>query len=242
MNGLTIYASADSKYFEEFAPELVYSCHRYCYDVAIELINPTRQVLELAHKMREKFSNFAFYTTNLPDTDRVTYSVQRFLSAPEYMDKYDIDRMLIVDIDSFIMNPIKLPVCDVGLFHREPLPGCVGWEKEGTRIAAGVVLYIGVAGRMFAEEVAKRIKKQKKRWFVDQVTLYQTYEDLKHQVIAMDDKPLDKVYNFADLNNGLILDWEFKPNTYIWSGKGPRKYQNQVFVDAKKKLRERFDD
>ena len=32
------------------------------------------------------------------------------------------------------------------------------------------------------------------------------------------------------------MDWEFKDGTTIWTGKGPRKYDNPVYVMKKKEF------
>jgi hypothetical protein len=56
------------------------------------------------------------------------------------------------------------------------------------------------------------------QWFLDQVAIAETAD-------MMDDPP----YAFgAD-----ILDWEFKPGTVIWTGKGDRKYSNQTYLAKK---------
>ena len=32
------------------------------------------------------------------------------------------------------------------------------------------------------------------------------------------------------------MDWEFLEGTIIWTGKGPRKYENKTYLEAKKKF------
>ena len=78
--------------------------------------------------------------------------------------------MLIIDTDCLVMEPYIWPDADLGLFLRDPLPGTVGWEKEGTHVAAGMVLYTKKS-QPFAQEVAQALSTNDLIWFVDQVAL-----------------------------------------------------------------------
>ena len=53
---------------------------------------------------------------------------------------------------------------------------------------------------------------------------------LKEKVFArVDDKDITKF-------DGNFMDWEFLEGTIIWTGKGPRKYENKTYLEAKKKF------
>jgi hypothetical protein len=117
------------------------------------------------------------------------------------------------------MKKIEEPSAQVGLFLREPLPGTQGWENQGTRVAAGAVYYSREAVD-FAEQVSTRIRKGPILWFLDQVAISEIYQQnlSNYQYEYFDDK---------------FMDWEFVEGTTIWTGKGPRKYDNQTYVAKK---------
>ena len=72
--------------------------------------------------------------------ERTFYACNRFLKAPEILQA--ADEVLLTDIDCFLRKPIEWEYfkdCDYSLYLRDPLPGTVGWEKEGSRVGAGAV-------------------------------------------------------------------------------------------------------
>ena len=60
------------------------------------------------------------------------------------------------------------------------------------------------------------------RWFVDQVALYEQYIE----------EGWDKRSDFIDFGAN-VMDWQFLPDSYIWTGKGDRKYNNTTYVNKK---------
>ena len=95
------------------------------------------------------------------------------------------------------------------------------WEKEGTKVAAGCV-YLTADALSVAKAVNERIKEGPMRWFIDQIALAETFA-------RVEDKDITKF-------DGNFMDWEFIDGTVIWTGKGPRKYENQKYLNAKKKF------
>ena len=154
------------------------------------------------------------------DTIRTLYATDRFLSIMTQMIARP-DQYLIIDTDCLIMKPIGESDFhgDIGLFLRDPLPGTVGWEAQGTRCAAGAVYYSSRAID-FAQAVANRIRKGPIAWFLDQVAISETYEEMKDR------------YNYQYFD-AKFMDWEFIEGTTIWTGKGPRKYDNPTYVAKK---------
>ena len=58
------------------------------------------------------------------------------------------------------------------------------------------------------------------RWFIDQIALAEVFSRVEEKDITKFD--------------GNFMDWEFIEGTTIWTGKGPRKFENQKYLKAKK--------
>ena len=130
---------------------------------------------------------------------------------------------MILDVDNYLMNEMRWPDSkyDAGLFLRDPLPGTTGWEQESTHVAAGIVYLDMRKAISFAIDVSNKLKESKNFvWFVDQNVLWKCYNEWK-----------DKL-NILSFERH-IMDWEFKHGTMLWTGKGPRKYNNKTYVDQK---------
>jgi hypothetical protein len=127
---------------------------------------------------------------------------------------------LILDIDCMIMENFEFPNKPVGYFPREPLPGTVGWEAEGTKCAAGCVFFDRSALNV-CNAISETLGGLELRWFNDQIAL-------NH---VMNQVPQEFVHKF----DGDFMDWEFKEGTAIWTGKGPRKYENVRYVEMQNK-------
>ena len=56
---------------------------------------------------------------------------------------------------------------------------------------------------------------------------FEYYEENKHKLSTF-------VYDSS------IMDWEFKPDTMLWTGKGPRKYDDPTYVSKDNELTERL--
>ena len=127
--------------------------------------------------------------------------------------------MLILDIDGMCMNDFSFPEAPVGFYPREPLQGTVGWEAEGTAVAAGAVYY-NKFGMKYAMKVAEELGNLPLKWFVDQIALSRVLGNV------------EEAHHF----DSEFMDWEFKEGTTIWTGKGPRKYDNPTYVAKKKEF------
>ena len=223
-----VFAACDSNYFIEHGPAFVYSADDAGHDVHIHVVNPTEEVFSLAGVLNAttKMARFTitFNDANMfeqpfignDDRMRTYYACLRFLVAPTILQH--AGKILILDIDGMIMNDFEYPKKSVGYFPREPLPGTQGWEQEGTRVAAGAVFY-DISALDIAEEVAEVMSTMELKWFADQIAL--------SRVLGKLDKK--DVHHF----DGQFMDWEFEEGTTIWTGKGPRKYDNPTYVKQK---------
>ena len=226
--GPVIFAACDHKYFLEHEPALVYSCDKVGKDVHIHVVNMTEECRKLAITMDARTKvNFTMTWedkdfSNMPaPAERAFYASLRFLRAPMILEY--ARRMLIVDVDCMIMNDFEFPNKPLGYFPREPLPGTVGWEQEGTKVAAGAVYY-DVDAWSIANEVKEVLEELPLQWFNDQIALNTVFSKV----------PDDMVEKF----DGQFMDWKFVEGTTIWTGKGPRKYDNPIYVAKKKEYTE----
>lgn len=219
----TVFAACDSGYFLKFAPAFVESIRQNTSmkNIHIHVINPTDEVLSLACYMNSRCHNKVTYTFNDADLSeynseqtRAIYASLRFLVAPAILPF--AKELLILDIDCMLMEDFEYPEKAVGYFPREPLPGTVGWEAEGTKCAAGCVYYHKDAMNV-AEAVAQTLEKLPVQWFNDQIALNHVVNQI----------PEDMVHKFNDQ----FMDWEFYKGTTIWTGKGPRKYNNSTYIE-----------
>ena len=218
-----LMAACDSNYFIQHAPAFIYSADKVNKDVHIHVVNPTDDVHSLAGILNATTKVKVTYTFNDidlppdPEQARTYYACLRFLIAPTILQT--AGQMLILDIDGMCMNDFTFPEAPVGFYPREPLPGTVGWENEGTSVAAGAVYY-NKFGKDYALKVAQELQTLPMRWFVDQIALSRVLSNVK------------EAYHF-DSN---FMDWEFKEGTTIWTGKGPRKYDNPTYVAKKEEF------
>ena len=232
-----VMAACDSAYFIEHGPAFVYSADDANQDVHMHVVNPTDEVLALAGVLSAT-TKMARLTMSFNDLEinqhpfngndgmvRSYYACLRFLIAPTII--RSAGEVLILDIDGVIMNTFDFPKKAVGYFPREPLDGTQGWEQEGTRVAAGAVYY-NQNGLKYAEAVAEEISKLPMQWFVDQIALSRVLGNL----------PDDQVHKF----DSKFMDWEFIEGTTIWTGKGPRKYANPVYVKQKESYNHRLEE
>lgn len=227
--GFVIMSSCDPVYLRAHAPAWIASCALAGNNAHLHIINPSDDDLAFAYtlRLRAKKLNTDFVMTITaddtkqhlePEALRTYYACNRFLFARDMLNHANVS-MLITDVDCLLMRRVYEPKADFGIFLREPLPGTVGWEREGSRVAAGAVYYSKqVPG--IAEAVAQLIDSNDLRWFLDQAALSAVYNSVKDKV---------KMHYF----DSTFLDWEFVEGTNIWTGKGPRKYDNPTYVAKK---------
>jgi hypothetical protein len=237
---MKLFASCDPKYLNVHAPALVASAACAGNAIHLHVIDPLANDCAFLDYLREQYNKIAGrdeFTWSIGksfvnlsgdeqslknwfDAQRTMFACDRFVTVVSLMEAEPDEDFLIIDTDCLIMKHIEKPDDDqVGLFLREPLPQTQGWENQGTRVAAGVVYYSNEAID-FARNVMYRIKHGPYAWFLDQVALNEIYQ-----------KELSN-YRFHYFNEQ-FMDWEFIEGTTIWTGKGPRKYDNPTYVSKK---------
>ena len=221
--GDVIFASCDSIYFNNFGIPLLYSANEHGNNLHLHVINPTKQDIDLLFRLRiEKNFTFTYEENNI--NNREYYSCNRFMVAHEFLST--ADKLLIIDTDCLVMDRLEFPDAHLGLFLRDPLPGTIGWENEGTHVAAGMVL-LSKEAKHFAKDLSTALYEHELIWFLDQVMLWRLYNEYK-QVLDF--------HLFTEKD----MDWEFLPDTKIWTGKGPRKYDNPKYVAEQQKYRDMY--
>jgi len=221
--GDVIFASCDSVYFNNFGIPLLYSANEHGNDLHIHIMNPTYEDIVMAQNLKNEMKvNFTYSYEQTPANVREYYSCNRFMVAPYFLET--ADRILIIDTDCLMMQKLEFPDAELGLFLRDPIPGTVGWENEGTHVAAGMVL-MSKEAMNFAKDLSKQLYEHQLIWFLDQVMLWRLYNEYKEVL---------NFHQFTDKD----MDWEFLPDTKIWTGKGPRKYDNPKYVAEQQKYRD----
>jgi len=234
-----IFASCDEKYFYDHAPALIASCCKSNNSLHLHIINPTDKVWpdtvlfkEKTKKLNPNISLTISGEINKNDVlkknARTYYACNRFIMLPTFLQQFK--SMLVVDIDCFIMKHIDFKDfsnADIGIFLREPLPNM----GPQTSVAAGA-FYASLGGMEFAQALSSTLLGSNMDWFVDQIALWKLYNhfnDVKRDLKIM------------DLGDDMFMDWEFVDNSVIWTGKGPRKYENTIYLNKKKELTNLLD-
>lgn len=228
---MKLFASCDPTYLNMHAPALVASAAVAGNNLHLHVINAEQEQQDFLQYLQDKWKgmtdasfsfswNHQFTFHDNSEQQRTIFACDRFVSIVTAMERNPEEDYLIVDTDCLIMKHIKKPDDDqVGLFLRDPLPGTVGWENQGSRVAAGVVYYSHEA-LQFARRVMRRIKQGPNAWFLDQVALNETYQG----------ELSNYRFHYFDAQ---FMDWEFIEGTTIWTGKGPRKYDNPTYLTKK---------
>lgn len=215
-----IFAACDKEYFKEHGPSLVYSCNDIGKDVHIHVDDPQQEHYNIANILNSDTDVKTTFSYTEPMNygrgQRTYYACLRFFVLPIILPY--AKKVLTVDVDCVFMKPFQFPAKDLAYFPREPIPGTVGWENRGTRVAAGAV-YMDERAIPLANAVVERIQQGPWDWFLDQIALSESFA-------RVDQSELERF-------DSQFMDWEFKEGTTIWTGKGPRKYDNPVYVQKK---------
>ena len=236
---MKLFTSCDSVYLRAHAPALVASAAIMDNSIHINVCNAGDGDRNLLDDMSSKYhkiagwpqSEFSWSMSSLwaktenAEQLRTLYACDRFLTAKNIIELHKED-LLIIDTDCFLVDHIfDIQGDQVGLFLRDPLPGTQGWENAGSRVAAGAV-FVSQDAVEFLDTVAQRIRKGPLAWFLDQVAINEAYQT------HMGD------YRFKYFDSQ-FMDWDFVEGTKIWTGKGPRKYENETYL-AKKQYYDRM--
>lgn len=221
--GDTLLAACDSHYLHQHVPALVASADRAGNNLHVHVVNPTAADWAWVTRLKLGVDSIRFTVTGhdcmvSEDSEirRAQYACSRFMVAPVIMEATR-SRMLIIDADCIIMRHIDFPDADLGLFLRPH-------EEPALQVAAGVV-YVTPDAYGFLKTVQLTLESNAMRWFIDQLVLHAVYQQTS----------VRERCRFIELDQSL-MDWEFVEGACIWTGKGKRKYENQVYLAAKEKF------
>lgn len=123
--------------------------------------------------------------------------------------------LIYMDVDSIVRNKI-----DPSIFKNED-DILIHFRDDNDRrfkVAAGIIfIKNNLKAKRFMDEWEKRILPDMTKWFSDQITFHKTH------------KAANEYLNINHLSSKYI-DWEFKQESAIWVGKGPRKYKNALYL------------
>lgn len=226
-----VFAACDEKYFIEHASCFIYSASQAGKNVHIHVVNPTLEVFALASVLSSLFFNdcssencikatFTFNDAEMPEDKeqrKTIYSCLRFLMLPELLKS--AKKILCLDIDSIIMKPFNFPKKPIGYFPRGAKP----WKKisEHQMVAAGAV-YFTEKQIEYADELKNIINKAPLKWYADQIALHSVIDNIPKELLASFDKR--------------FMDWQFRNDTIIWTGKGYRKHSNKTYTSKEEEI------
>lgn len=150
----------------------------------------------------------------------------RFFIAADAVSYYQNTDILCIDIDSIAMGEVEFPKCNVGLFLREHNP------EYAMKVAAGCTLFSSKYPKFpntFRGVFARFAKENPGHWSFDQPALYKTHEIIMNQG---DEEYVNNLFTFNETH----MNWDFnRKDTWFWTGKGDRKFNNSTYTNEVKK-------
>jgi hypothetical protein len=144
------------------------------------------------------------------------YCANYRVNAIKKLLEHGYQKILYVDVDSIFLKNIAYITSlydnfDLSIHFRNE-------NDKRFKVAAGVILLNGNQKTLeFVSAWSLEIEKNKTEWFADQVSFYRCYKMYSNDI------------NFKHLDN-IFIDWEFNPKSYIWTGKGKRKFRNLKYL------------
>lgn len=234
---MMLVTAADPHYLFSYAPALIASCLRYRVPLRIEVIEPTKTCVEFVEKLKPLEKHGISLHLHIPTENRyerlATYcACRRFAAASWLLNSDTIDRVLVIDVDSFVRRPIpEFYAYDLGLWlrtqEREPGMQCLAGCSMFTRNSVGI-----------AEMIYRNCERNRfSSYFADQQAIWSVF-----QLSAYSKVPETALYfiDFAKWSDpspdATLIDWDFRAQSYIWTGKGPRKFTNTGYITEQNRL------
>jgi hypothetical protein len=216
--GKVIFAACDSNYFIEHALPFALSSSKAGFDTHIHVTSPTLEVFSHAGIINSVTENRVTYTFDDADLSKFTdeekrtyYACLRFHILPFIIPS--AGRVLTLDIDCMVMKNFQFPAMQpCGYFPRP------NESHPGMKVAAGAV-YLTKGSLNVAQAISDTLNNMSLQWFADQIALSHVFKQIPEEHVAKFDNK--------------FMDWEFIDGTAIWTGKGPRKYDNPKYLKKK---------
>ena len=216
---LTILAISDSLYLERIKALL---CSvRKNYSQARFYLHLVNVDLEQANSLKEIYPQIQFKIesqTFASEAEKRAYCANiRVKIIKELLASTDISLLLYLDADSIVRQDLSELV---NLISNHDLVILDRTYQSDLRLKffTGVIgINNTIASRKFIKKWWELIQPNLYQWYSDQLYFSQTYEYLKSEI------------NLANLPPQ-FADWEFWSNSPIWTAKGLRKEDNQIYL------------
>jgi len=125
-----------------------------------------------------------------------------------------LNLLIYFDADSIIRKDLTLadinPASDIEILMRDS-------DDSRFKVATGaMIIKNNNQSKLFFKHWEKNIYPKLFKWFSDQITCYETIEELSNDVVV------------CQIDERLI-DWKFINSSIVWAGKGNRKYKNILY-------------
>jgi hypothetical protein len=210
-NNFFIYTAADEKYFDNFALPIIKSIKQNTdHSLHLHIFNPRQDQIDLCQQesISYSFERVSFDTAVQEINKKTYYACARFIRLNQLIENQSF---FAIDIDAVVRKNIPLlKEKDLYLHYVEKRP----------RFLAGGI-FGSCNSKKFLNEYSvlleKEIKKDNLYWGLDQ-------DILKKLVPAYSWGALPKEY----------IDWEMKPDSFVWTAKGKRK-ELAIFTNEQQK-------
>lgn len=231
---VVIFFAADSRFFWEHGLVLIGSAARSSPQAKchVHVINPDPGIGPAIETIRSILPGLDLsYSYEHVDFEgcsdvhiRTYYASVRFVRLAEVYARAPA-HYLCVDADGIVRGDVTAPVraaqpgaaaCDIGIYLRFD-------DRPHMAVLASASLWRPTPGAAkFVEEVGTLIRStleaREAIWFLDQIVLNHVLREFGNSQTAV--SPLDITY----------LDWFFQDESLIWTGKGPRKFEDDTYT------------
>jgi hypothetical protein len=232
-----VVASCDLSYFKLYGHPYVKSARKHGMTVCvnIDFDETNKENLEYIEDLKKMYPGSYFYFSDmlpqLPSVEKkFVYAYGRFVFGQFLLEDNIFDAILLTDIDCVFNRPVDwddFKDVEYSLYRRAPLPGTIDWEAEGTKIAAGAC-YFGPGSKHFLFRMIELFNKvdyaTRTRWFFDQYALELVRQEVEYAGTMRFRQMPDK-----------YIDWNFNPESCIWTAKGPIK-QSEAYKKIMKDI------
>ncbi|MCV6637759.1 hypothetical protein [Candidatus Albibeggiatoa sp. nov. NOAA] len=229
--GIQIFVGCDERHFFNYVIPLAVSLEINApyNSLHIHIYNLNKPILYALQQMRSGFQrtviSWSHESVELPNNGKhrfIYYSSMRFVRLFQLVRIFKSVPIYFMDADSLVMKPLgQLPshvsLCDISVITRfyeeidnmKFLASAIYWQPTPKSYA-----YLKAIAHHIEQTLTQN---QPTIGGLDQLCMYQAY--LQHQDIQI--KPFPSEY----------VDWRFNDESYVWTGKGNRKRENEKFIN-----------
>jgi hypothetical protein len=218
-----LLACCDAVYFGKFARTLIETARRNSPNqhVHIHVYEPPEAWQAEATAIADEFSNLTLSWEDSrrnpyrsEDRNYIYFAAARFAVVRQIVEQFQ-SPVLVIDTDGLVVRSLDEPFAsfeghDIGLIRRRTVKP---WQKN---LAAALLVQPTPNGIDFITRVAdvlQMVLSRKPEFHVDQMVIH--YVDRAFQLSSRRLRVFPLTQGFAD--------WEFLPDSYVWSAKGARK-------------------